>query len=78
MAKQPKPLDQVWDIIRLKHYRIRTERAYIDWMKHFILFHHKRHPNDMGALEVQAFLTDLAVKHVGDLNVVPVLDASAK
>jgi hypothetical protein len=38
----------------------------------------KRHPNDMGAPEVQAFLTDLAVKHVGDLNVVPVLEASAK
>jgi integron integrase len=45
----------------LKHYSIRTERAYIDWIKRFILFHHKRHPNDMGAPEVQAFLTHLAV-----------------
>jgi hypothetical protein len=62
MAKQPKLLDQVRDIIRLKPYSIRTERAYIDWIKRFILFHHKRHPNDMGAPEVEAFLTDLAVK----------------
>jgi integron integrase len=61
MAQQPKLLDQVRDVIRLKHYSIRTERAYIDWIKRFILFHHKRHPNDMGAPEVQAFLTHLAV-----------------
>jgi hypothetical protein len=61
MEQQPKLLDQVRDIIRLKHYSIRTERAYVDWIKRFILFHHKRHPNEMGAPEIQAFLTDLAV-----------------
>lgn len=61
MEQKPKLLDQVRDIIRLKHYSIRTERAYIDWIKRFILFHHKRHPNEMGAPEVQAFLTHLAV-----------------
>jgi hypothetical protein len=45
MEQQPKLLDQVRNIIRLKHYSIRTERAYVDWIKRFILFHHKRHPN---------------------------------
>jgi hypothetical protein len=45
----------------LKHYSIRTERAYVDWMKRLILFHHKRHPHDMEVPEVQAFLTHLAV-----------------
>lgn len=61
MDQKPKLLDQVRDTIRLKHYSIRTERAYIDWIKRFILFHHKRHPSEMGAPEVQAFLTHLAV-----------------
>ena len=62
MEQKPKLLDQVRDIIYLKHDNIRTERAYVDWIKRFILFHHKRHPNDMGAPEIQAFLTHLAVK----------------
>ena len=57
----PKLLDQVRDKIRLKHYSLRTEQAYIDWIRRFILFHHKRHPSDMGAAEVEAFLTHLAV-----------------
>lgn len=61
MEKQPKLLDQVRDLIRLKHYSIRTERAYVDWIKRFILFHHKRHPTAMGAPELQTFLTHLAV-----------------
>lgn len=60
--EQPsKLLDQVRDLIRLKHYSMRTERAYADWIKRFILFHHKRHPKEMGAPEIQAFLTYLAV-----------------
>jgi integron integrase len=58
---QPKLLDQVRDRIRVKHYSIRTERAYLDWIKRFIYFHGKRHPKDMGAPEVEAFLTHLAV-----------------
>ncbi len=62
MEQKPKLLEQVRDIIRLKHYSIRTERAYTDWIKRFILFHNKRHPNEMGASEVQAFLTHLAVE----------------
>lgn len=65
MEQQLKLLDQVRQIIRLKHYSIRTERAYVDWIKRFILFHHKQHPSEMGAPEVQAFLTYLAVeRHV--------------
>ncbi|MEJ5277555.1 MAG: integron integrase [Thermogemmata sp.] len=66
MDSQPKKLlDQVRDAIRLKHYSIRTEEAYVDWIKRFILFHNKRHPKDMGVPEIEAFLTHLAVeKHV--------------
>jgi integron integrase len=47
--------------IRLKHYSLRTEQAYVDWIKRFILHSGKRHPRDMGAAEVEAFLTHLAV-----------------
>jgi len=60
-ATGPKLLDQVRDKIRLKHYSIRTEQAYVDWIRRFILFHQKRHPAEMGAEEVEAFLTHLAV-----------------
>jgi hypothetical protein len=49
MDDKPKLLDLIRNTIRLKHYSIRTERAYIDWVKRFILFHHKRHPASMGA-----------------------------
>lgn len=58
----PKLLDQVRDVIRLKHYSIRTEQAYIGWIRRFILFHGKRHPKDMGAEEVTRYLTHLAVQ----------------
>jgi integron integrase len=54
-------LDQVRDAIRRKHYSIRTEEAYVNWIKRFILFHDKRHPKDMGVPEIEAFLTYLAV-----------------
>jgi integron integrase len=57
----PKLLDQVRDRIRVKHYSIRTEKLYVQWIKRFILFHGKRHPQEMGAEEVEAFLTHLAV-----------------
>jgi integron integrase len=58
----PKLLDQVRDRIRVKHYSIRTETQYVQWIKRFILFHGKRHPKDMGAAEAEAFLTHLAVE----------------
>jgi integron integrase len=55
-------LDQVRDCIRVRHYSMRTEQSYVDWIKRFILFHGKRHPAEMGAAEIAAFLTDLAVE----------------
>lgn len=58
----PKLLDQVRAKIRLKHYSIRTEQAYADWIKRFILFFDKRHPRELGASEVEQFLTHLAVE----------------
>ncbi len=57
----PKLLPRLREHLRTRHYSIRTEEAYADWVKRFILFHHKRHPKDMGAAEVEAFLTHLAV-----------------
>jgi len=57
----PKLLDQVRDKLRVKHYSIRTEQTYVDWIKRYILFHGKRHPNEMGVHETEAFLTHLAV-----------------
>ncbi|MEW6165990.1 MAG: integron integrase [Pseudomonadota bacterium] len=57
----PKLLDQVRARIRVKHYSIRTEDQYLLWIRRFILFHGKRHPREMGAAEVEAFLSDLAV-----------------
>jgi len=62
MQKQPpKLLERVSDAIRLKHYSIRTEQAYVDWIKRYILFHQKRHPDTMNVPEIEAFLTYLAV-----------------
>jgi hypothetical protein len=57
----PKLLDQLRDKVRLKHYSPSTERQYVHWVKRFVLFHNKRHPMDMGAAQVEAFLTHLAV-----------------
>jgi site-specific recombinase XerD len=57
---KPKLLDQVRNVIRVKHYSIRTEQAYVDWIKRFILFHGKRHPAEMAEEEVAQFLTYLA------------------
>jgi len=59
--RSPKLLDQVREVNRRKHYRIRTEHAYADWVKRFILFHHKRHPQELGKQEITAFLNHLAV-----------------
>ncbi|MCC9078739.1 integron integrase [Litorilinea aerophila] len=62
MSQRPKKLlEQVSDALRRKHYSYRTEKSYVHWIKRFILFHHKRHPKDMGAAEIEAFLTHLAV-----------------
>jgi hypothetical protein len=62
MGKRPKKLlDQVREAVRLKHYSIRTAESYVAWINRYILFHHKRHPREMGSPEVEAFLTPLAV-----------------
>ncbi len=55
-----KLLDRVRDRVRVWHYSIRTEDAYVQWIKRFILFHGKRHPQEMGAPELEAFLIYLA------------------
>lgn len=55
-----KLLDQIREVLRLKHYSCRTQEAYVDWVRHFILFHHEHHPADMGAPEIRGFLAHLA------------------
>jgi integron integrase len=65
MQAEPRPkklLDQVRDAVRLKHYSYRTEQTYVQWIRRYILFHHKRHPQEMGVPEIEAFLTHLAVQ----------------
>ena len=59
---KPRLLDQVRQRIQTLHYSIRTEQSYIGWIKRFILFNNKRHPKDMGKVEIELFLTHLAVK----------------
>lgn len=59
--KQPRLLDQVGNVIRVKHYSIRTEQSYVQWIRRYILFHNKKHPKDMGEKEINAFLKHLAV-----------------
>ena len=60
-TQKPKRLmEQVRDKFRKLHYSYRTEQAYCDWIKRYIWFHNKRHPREMGAAEVEAFLSHLA------------------
>ena len=60
--QQPKLLDRMREAIRVKHYALATERTYIHWAKRFILSHNQRHPAEMGAPEVEAFLSALALR----------------
>ena len=62
MNQSPKLLDQVRDFMRLKHYSLSTEKAYIFEIKRYILYHDKKHPLDLKEGHVQAFLTHLAVE----------------
>lgn len=57
----PKLLDQVRTVIRVKHFSLSTEQSYVAWIRRFILFHHKRHPRDMGEDEIRQFISYLAV-----------------
>lgn len=60
-----KLLDRVRIALRVRHYALRTEQAYIGWIRRYIFYHHVRHPDDMGAVEVVEFLSHLAVdRHV--------------
>jgi integron integrase len=61
-SRPPRLLDRVRLAIRARHYSLRTEEAYVAWIRRFILFHGKRHPIEMGEAEINAFLTDLAVR----------------
>jgi hypothetical protein len=61
MAPRPKKLlDRVREVIRLKHYSRHTEDAYVTWITRYLFFHDTRHPEDMGAADIEAFLTHLA------------------
>ena len=60
-ARPPRLLDQVRQVLRVKHYSPRTEECYVQWIRRYILFHDKRHPRNLGAAEIEQFLTHLAV-----------------
>ena len=62
MASKTKLLDQMRIALRLRHMSLRTENAYVSWARRFILFHNKRHPKEMGAEEIRAFLSHLALQ----------------
>jgi site-specific recombinase XerD len=57
----PKLLDQVRTVARVRHFSLSTERAYVGWIRRFILFHHKRHPQEMAESEIRQFISHLAV-----------------
>jgi hypothetical protein len=68
MSNPPvKLLDKVRQRIRLKGYSIRTEKSYVEWIRRFILFHNKRHPKEMGKIEIESFLSHLVLQR----NVAP-------
>ena len=56
MTTAPRLYDQIREKIRQKHYSYRTEQQYLGWIKRYIVFHGKRHPRDLGAKDVEAFL----------------------
>src|SRR2546421_9486440 len=58
---KPKLLDQVRQLMRLRHYSLRTEEAYVSWIRRYILFNGKRHPRELDEKHVSQFLTDLAI-----------------
>jgi integron integrase len=60
-ARPPRLLDRVRDAIRARHYSSRTEKAYVAWVRRYVLFHGKRHPAELGAADITRFLTSLAV-----------------
>jgi len=59
---KPRLLDRLRAALRARHYSLRTEEAYVAWVRRYVLFHGKRHPDEMGEAEINAFLTNLAVE----------------
>ena len=59
---KPKLLDQMKTAIRIKHYSLKTEKSYVHWVRRYIYFHNKKHPAEMGAIDVQKFLSYLAIE----------------
>jgi hypothetical protein len=59
---KPKLLDEVRQLLRTRHYSLRTEEAYVSWIRRYILFHGKRHPRDLAAKAVSEFLSNLAIE----------------
>ena len=75
---KPRLLDRVREAIRARHYSRCTEKAYVAWIKRYIFFHGKRHPAEMGAVEVTRFLTSLVSDAKGAKDGVTMLPAAAK
>ncbi|MEO1149282.1 MAG: site-specific integrase, partial [Cyanobacteria bacterium J06638_22] len=61
-SKPPRLLDQVREVARLKHFSLATEKSYVYYIRDFILFHNKQHPKEMGAPEIRAYLSHLAIQ----------------
>ncbi len=60
--RSSKLLDHVGEVIRINHFSYSTEKTYVNWIYRFIIFHNKRHPEEMGGKEIADFLTNLAVE----------------
>jgi integron integrase len=61
LSAKSRLLDEVRNVARMRHLSIRTEQAYVQWIRRYIRFHHMRHPREMGEVEIRAFISDLAV-----------------
>ena len=72
-----KVLDQLRERIRYLHYSLRTEQAYVNWVRAFIRFHGVRHPATLGSSEVEAFLSALLQIVGGDKLIIPFADGAA-
>jgi len=59
---KPKLSDQMKNVMRIKHYSLKTEKSYVQWIQRYIYFHNKQHPGEMGTPDVQKFLSYLAVE----------------
>jgi len=61
-TSKPRLFAEVRTVARMRHFSIRTEQAYVNWIRRFILFHKKRHPRNMGEAEIRTFISHLAVE----------------